>query len=241
MQKIALPKKIEFKKNKDEKNRGEIIINPLYPGYGITIGNVLRRILLSSLSGAAPIGVKIEGVSHEFMAQSNIKEDVIELILNIKELKLKVFSEEVVKLELKSHGKKDVKASDIKKNSDVEIINKDLVIGNITDMAGNLEMEIFVKQGMGYEMSENREEKNKEIGYIEIDSIYTPVLSVGIKNENIRVGKMTNWDSLTLDIETDGTITSEEAFYKSVDIAMEQFGALLNKSDKKEKKDKKTK
>ena len=252
MQKIALPKKIEFKKNKEEENRGEVIVNPLYPGYGTTIGNVLRRVLLSSLPGAAPIGVKIKGVSHEFMAQPNIKEDVLELILNIKELKLKVFSEEIVKLELKAHGTKEVKARDIKKNSDVEIINKDLIIGNITDMFGNLEMEIFVKQGMGYEMSENREEKSKEIGYIEIDSVYTPVLSVGIENENVRVGKMTNWDSLILDIKTDGTITPEEAFYKAVDILMEQFGALLKKEEKKkdkkeekaekaEKKDKKTK
>jgi len=237
--KIALPQKIKFQKGKED-NQGEIIIEPCYPGYGITLGNAIRRVLLSSLPGAAPIGVKIKGVDHEFMTLPHLKEDVLEFILNLKMLKLKVFGDEPVKLELEVHGKKEIKASDIKKNSSVEIVNGDLVLGTITDMAGKLEAEIIVDNGMGYQSVESREGKSKELGYIEMDSIFSPVISVGINIENIRVGKMTNWEKLVLDIKTDGTITPEEAFNSSVDILVEQFNALVpeKKEAEKDKKEK---
>lgn len=226
MQSVALPKKIKFQKG-PELNQGQIIIEPCYPGYGITLGNSLRRVLLSSLAGAAPIGVKVKGVEHEFSTIPHLKEDVLELIMNLKQLKLKVFHDELVTLELDVHGEKEIKASDIKKNSLVEIINPDLVLGYITDMSGSLNMEIFVSQGMGYEMIENREKHENEISYIEMDSIFSPVISAGVKIENVRVGKMTNWDKLILNITTDGTINPEEAFQQAVKILIEQYNALV--------------
>jgi DNA-directed RNA polymerase subunit alpha len=225
MQNIALPQKIKYKKS-DEKNRGSVIIEPCFPGYGITLGNSIRRVLLSSLRGAAPVSVKIKGIDHEFMALPHLKEDILEFILNLKQLRLKVFTEEKVKLELEVHGKKEIKAGDIKKNPEVEIVNPELVLGTLTDMSGSLSAEIVVSEGMGYEMIENKEEKSREIGVIEMDSIFSPILLVGIKVENVRVGKMTNWDKLILDIKTDGTIDPEEAFDRSVKILIDQFNAI---------------
>ena len=200
-----------------------------YGGYGTTIGNALRRVLLSSLPGAAAVGIKIKGADHEFMALPHIKEDVLQIILNVKQLRLKVFSDEVVKLELDVRGEKPVKAKDIKKNSLVEIANPDLVLANITDVAGKLEMEIFVAKGLGYVTVESRESDKHEIGYIEMVFVFSPILSVGINIENTRVGKMTNWDKLILNLTSDGTISPKEAFNQSVDILIAQFGALIEK------------
>lgn len=223
---IALPKKIDFKTGNNP-NEGIITVEPLFPGYGMTLGNSLRRVLLSSLSGAAVIGVKIKGASHEFMALPNIKEDVLEIILNLKQLRLKIFTEEEVRLELKAKGKKTVTAADITKNSQVEIVNPKLVIANISDDNGSLEMEIIVKGGQGYKMSEGNKKENRELGYIEIDSMFSPVALVSLNVENTRIGKMTNWDKLILNIKTDGTITPKEAFDKAVKILVDQFSALL--------------
>ena len=211
MNKIALPQKIEFIKG-DKPNQGTVIIEPCYPGYGTTLGTALRIVMLSSLEGAAVVGVKIKGADHEFMALPHIKEDVLELVLNFKQIRLKVHSDDIIKLELSVHGEKEVTAADIKANSQVEIINKDLHLADITDMAGNLEVEISVARGRGYETLESRENDKKEIGYIAMDSIYSPVLAVGIDIENTRVGKMTNWDKLILNITTDGTISVEDSF-----------------------------
>jgi DNA-directed RNA polymerase subunit alpha len=224
---IALPKKIEIKSAQDP-NQGTIFVEPCYPGYGTTIGNAIRRVLLSSLPGAAVVGVKIKGASHEFMALPHVKEDVLEIVLNLKLLCLKVHSDEIIKLELDVHGEKEVTAKDIKPNSDVEIANKDLILAHITDMAGNLSLEIFVSKGRGYETVENREKKNSEIGYIEIDSIFSPILNVGLDISNVRVGKMTNWEKLAIDVLTDGTITPEEAFYEAVKILISQFNAIIS-------------
>ncbi|MFH1427819.1 MAG: DNA-directed RNA polymerase subunit alpha [Patescibacteria group bacterium] len=230
MENISLPKKINFKDG-DKPNQSLAIIEPCYPGYGMTIGNSLRRVLLSSLPGAAVVGVKIKGANHEFMTIPHIKEDVLELVLNLKQLRIKVFSDEEVKLELDVHSKKEVKASDISKNSKVEIINKDLHIAEITDMAGNLNLEIYVSRGRGYRPVESIEEKRDDIGFIEIDSIFSPVKFVSINIENVRVGKMTNWDKLILNIMTDGTITPEEAFNQAVNILIDQFSALNNNNE----------
>ncbi len=240
---IALPKKIEFQKG-DEPNQKLVVIEPCFRGYGTTLGNALRRVLLSSLPGAAVVGVKIKNASHEFKGAPHVKEDVLEIILNLKKLRLKVHSEETVKLELDAHGEKEIKASDIKKNGQVEIINQNLVLANITDIAGSLNMEIFVSRGMGYETIESREGEKHETGYIEIDSIFTPILAVSVNVENVRVGKMTDWDKLTLDIKTDGTITPEEAFKKAAEILIEQFSSLTGKklepAEEKKEAEKKT-
>jgi DNA-directed RNA polymerase subunit alpha len=240
MEKIALAKKIEF--NQDPKsNDGSVIIEPLHPGYGMTLGNSLRRVLLSSLSGAAVVGVKIKGVKHEFMSLAGVKEDVIDIILNLKQLRLKIFSEseEPIKLEINVKGKKQVTAADIEKNSQVEIISKDLVLANTTEATSNLNMEIYVAKGKGYSLVEKNKKEGKEIDYIEIDSIFSPILSVSAKVENVRVGKMTNWDKLILEVGTDGTLSVKEAFEKSVNILIEQFKSLVDLSD--DNKDLKTK
>jgi len=244
MESIAKPNKINFKKGKAP-NQSSVEIEPFYPGYGMTVGNSMRRVLLSSLDGAAVIGVKIEGVTHEFSTISHIKEDVLEIIMNLKELRLKLFSEEDIKIELDVAGKKQVTAGDIKADSQVEIVNPELVLANITDMAGSLKMEISVGRGRGYRPVESLVEKDKknEIGYIEMDSVFSPVLSAGLKVENVRVGKMTNWDKLIIDITTDGTITPEEAFQGATDILVDQFknlqGSLSGEEVKEEKKEEK--
>jgi len=225
MQKIALPKKIEFKAGEDA-GEGQVIIEPLYSGYGMTLGNPLRRILLSSLPGAAVIGVKIKGVSHEFMALPGVKDDILEIILNLKQLRLKMMGdEEEGTLVLKAKGKGKVTAADIEKNSNIVVVNPELLLAELTDDNASLEMEIFVKEGRGYKMSEGGKRDN-EIGYIEIDSIFSPVLSVSIDVEDARVGKMTNWDKLILNIKTDKTITPQEAFEESVKILVDQLSSL---------------
>ncbi|MCF7819899.1 MAG: DNA-directed RNA polymerase subunit alpha [Candidatus Pacebacteria bacterium] len=235
MDNVALPNKIEFSQG-DEPNSGIVTIEPLYIGYGMTLGNSLRRVLLSSLEGAAVTGVKIKGANHEFMALDHIKEDVLELLLNLKELRLKVFTDEEVKLELHVTGKKKVTAKDIEANSDVEIINNDLEIATITDDKGSLDMEIFVAKGLGYKMSDSDKKENKDIGYLEIDSVFSPITAVSLKVENARVGKMTNWDKLILNIATDGTISPKDAFNKAVQILVEQFSVLTFAEGTKEKK-----
>jgi len=236
MHKIALPKKISFLPA--EENRGQIIIEPLAPGYGTTIGNALRRVLLASLSGTAVIGAKIEGASHEFMALPNIKEDILEIMLNLKKIRFKLDEGvDEARLNLSAFGEKAVTGADIEKQAGVTVVNPELVLAHITDMSGKLAIEIFVRRGLGYETIESREEGKKELGYIEIDSIFSPVLSVALNIENVRVGKMVNWEKLILDVETDGTVDFEDAFHKANEILIEQFIGLkeiaLNKTDDK--------
>jgi DNA-directed RNA polymerase subunit alpha len=234
MENILLPSKIEFKEGKN-KNEGTVVIEPCHQGYGTTLGNALRRVLLSSLPGAAVTAIKIKGVSHEFSAMPYVKEDIIEIILNLKQLRLKVFSEEPVRLNLKVKGEKDAKAKDIEKSSAIEIINPDLHIATLTNKNAELEMEIFASQGRGYVPTESQEKENLEIGVIAVDSIFTPIKNVGYKVEDTRVGQITNYDKLTLTIETDGTISPKEAFLQAVNILMDHF-KLLSEIDKKKEK-----
>lgn len=226
MENIALPKKVDFLAGKND-NEGVIVVEPLYPGYGMTLGNSLRRVLLSSLPGAAVVGVKIKGASHEFMTLPGVQEDVLEVILNIKQLRLKVYGDEEVRLELKAKGKQVVTAANISKNSEVEIKNQDLVLATLTEDKASLEVEIVVRPGRGYRLSEGAKRENNELGYIEIDSIFSPVLSVSLDVENTRVGKMTNWDKLLITLKTDGTLSPVEAFQQATQILVDQFSALL--------------
>jgi DNA-directed RNA polymerase subunit alpha len=228
MENIAKPANINFGEGENN-NEGIITVEPCYPGYGTTLGNSLRRVLLSSLPGAAVTGVKIEGATHEFTGIPHIKEDILEVILNLKNLKVRMDTDEEIKLELKAHGEKQVTAGDITKNSQVEIVNPDLVIANITDMSGSLNMEIFVEKGRGYRPVEAEENKGKEkdAGTIDMDAAFSPIQSVSVNVENVRVGKMTNWDKLILNISTDGTITPREAFEDSVKILIDQFNSLI--------------
>lgn len=238
MESIAKPNKINHQAG-DKPNQGIVTIEPFYPGYGMTLGNSLRRVLLSSLPGAAVTGVKIKGAGHEFATLSHVKEDVLEIILNLKKLRLKVTGEEDQKLELDVTGKKEVKAKDIKKNSSVEVVNPDLTLANITDVGGNLNMEITVSPGRGYKSVEQKKSDKQDIGFIEMDAVFSPVISAGINVENVRVGKMTNWDKLILDITTDGSIEPKEAFEESVKILVEQFNSLIDLNTEKKASKKK--
>ncbi|MBI5254745.1 DNA-directed RNA polymerase subunit alpha [Candidatus Falkowbacteria bacterium] len=234
MDKFLLPSKIRYEEI--DKNKANLIVEPLYFGYGTTIGNMLRRVLLSSLPGAAVTAVKINGVAQEFSAIPNIKEDVLEICLNLKGLRLKVFSDEPIKLTLKAKGEKKVTAKDIEKNSSVEIANPDLHIATISDKAGVLEMEITVEKGRGYWPTEERKKQDLEIGTIMIDALFTPVVNVGYQVENTRVGDITNYDKLTMNIETDKTITPKEAIEQAVKI-LEDHLVLLKGEEAVEKKD----
>lgn len=224
MEKLLLPTKIEY--TEKGHNRGQFIIEPCYYGYGMTIGNALRRVLLSSLPGAAITAVKINGVEHEFSTMPHIKEDVVELILNFKKVALKVYNDEPVKLLLKVKGEKEVKAGDIEKNSAVEIVNPELHLAYLTDSKADLSVEIIVNQGRGYVPTEQRSREKLDLGMIAIDAIYTPVMNVGFKVSETRVGQITNYDSLQLEVETNGSITPEEAFHQAVEILLDHFNLL---------------
>ncbi len=234
MEQILLPSKIDFKEGKN-KNEGILVVEPCYQGYGTTLGNALRRVLLSSLPGAAVTAVKIKGVTHEFSSLPYIKEDVIEIILNLKQLRLRIFSEEPVRLTLKIKGKKEVKAKDIEKSSQVEIVNPDLPIATLTNDKAELEIEIFASQGRGYVPTESQDKKDLELGTIAIDSVFTPIRNVGFKVEDTRVGQITNYDKLTLNIETDGTISPKEALKQAVSTLNDYFELLLAFDQPKEK------
>lgn len=233
MQTIPLPSKIEIKENKENKNQAEVIIEPCYPGYGVTLGNALRRVLLSSLNGAAVVGVRIKGVAHEFSAFPYVKEDILEIILNLKLLRLKltIHSDEPIVLNLKAKGEKVVKAKEIEAVAGVEIINPSLKIATLTDEKANLDMKLWIKEGRGYTTSEELKKNDFEVGVIICDAIFTPVVKVGLNIENIRVGERTDYDKLILNIETDGSITPKEALEKSAKILVEQFNFIVGEKE----------
>jgi len=221
MENISLPNKISFEELGGNKYR--VVMEPLYPGYGMTVGNSMRRILLSSLPGAAVTSVKIKGVDHEFSTVPNVKEDVVEIILNLKQMRIKVFSDHPVKLELKAKGEKIVTAGDFKKNSDVEIVNPSLHIATLDNKSADLEMEVVVGTGRGYVPVEMRENEKMEIGTIAIDAIYTPMKNVNFQVQSVRVGQITNYDQLTITLETDGTVNGKDAIETSAKILLDHY------------------
>lgn len=226
MENILLPSTIKFEQG-TRPNEGVLVVEPCFHGYGTTLGNALRRVLLSSLPGAAVTAVKIKGGTHEFQALPNVKEDMLEVILNLKGLRLKCFSEEPVRLTVKAKGARVVTAADIEPNSDVEIVNPDMKIATITEDGGTFEAELTVGRGRGYVPTEERVGEVNDIGTIAIDSLYSPVRNVGYRVENTRVGEITNYDKLVMTIETDGTITPEEAVKESAKILIDYFSILL--------------
>lgn len=228
MKNISFPTK--FENIEIEKNKRQFIIEPFYPGYGITIGNALRRILLSSLPGAAITAVKIMGVDHEFSTIPNVKEDVVDILLNIKNIRVKVAGEleEPLKLTMKVNGEKDALAGDFDKQAGVEITNPDFKIATVTDAAGAFELEAWVEKGRGYLPIEMRLKSDKEIGVIEVDALFSPVKQVGFKTENVRVGEMTNYDRVIIDVETDGTVECQSALEEAIKILTEQYNHLYD-------------
>lgn len=228
MEAIPLPNQVQLVS--EDGNRYVFVMEPLYPGYGQTIGNGLRRVLLSSMPGAAVTAVKIKWADHEFSTLPNIKEDVVQIILNLKQLRLKVHTEEPVRLSLKIKGEKNVTAGDIKKTDLVEVVNPNLHIATLDNKNAELDMEIIVQQGRGYVPVEMRENEKHEIGMIAVDAIYTPIKNVNFEISNVRVGQITNFDKLTITMETDGTITGNEALNIAAHILVDHFQMLINDS-----------
>jgi len=226
MENIPLPTNIYFEAG-ERPHEGVLVVEPCFPGYGTTLGNALRRVLLSSLPGAAITAVKIKGVKHEYQAIENVKEDALEVILNLKGIRVKLFSEEPVKLTLNVTGKKSVTAADFDANADVEIINKDAKIATLTEDAGNLEMEVTIEKGRGYSPTEERLNNDHNIGTMPIDSLFSPVRNVGYRVENTRVGDITNYDKLLLNIETDGSISAEEAVHEAGRLLIDHFTLFM--------------
>lgn len=224
MQTVSLPQKPKFI-SIDEKS-GKFEILGCYPGYGMTLGNALRRVLLASLKGAAITSVKIKGISHEFSTIDGVMEDAVQIIMNLKKIRFKMHEDEPVKISLKSKGEGKITAKEIKCPSSIEVVNKDQVIATITDKKTELEMELEVSSGLGYVPIEQQYRPEKEIGVIAIDAVYTPIQRVNYEVENMRVGKRTDYNKITLEIVTDGSITPEEAFKKAVSILVEQFSVL---------------
>lgn len=204
---------------------GKYVIEPLERGYGTTLGNSLRRILLSSLPGVATTSVKIDGVLHEFSTIKGVKEDVTEIILNIKELALRMDDEGSKVLHLDVKGSNVIKAGDIQVEEGIEIINKDLHIATLED-DGHLNIEITVNKGRGY-VPQNKNKIENSIGHIPIDSIYTPVKRVNFMVENTRVGQITDYDKLTIEVWTNGSIKVDEAISYSSKILIEHFKLFL--------------
>ncbi|MFA5188361.1 MAG: DNA-directed RNA polymerase subunit alpha [Patescibacteria group bacterium] len=229
MENIFLPSKIELKEEKNS-NLAILTVEPLYHGYGTTLGNALRRVLLSSLPGAAATAIKIKGAPHEFSALTGIYEDILQIVLNVKLLRLKLYSDEPVVLKVVKKGMGDVLAGDIAKDANVEIINPDLKIATITDKGTEFNMEIIVEKGRGFEPTENRSKENLSVGTIAIDSIFTPIKDVGFKVENTRVGQITNFDKLTLTLETDGTISPREAINFCAKMLIDHFNLLISET-----------
>ncbi|MBZ9577779.1 DNA-directed RNA polymerase subunit alpha [Patescibacteria group bacterium] len=219
---ILLPKQPKIISKKENWARFEI--EALYPGYGVTIGNSLRRVLLSSLPGVAVTQTKIKGIQHEFSVIPGVLEDVITIVMNLKQLRFKMYTDEPQKVTLKIKGEKKVKGSDFKFPSQVELVNKSCYLATLTNKKAELGMEIQVERGVGYEPVERRKKQGKlEVGVISIDAIFTPVKRVSYKVENMRVGERTDFDRLYLDIETDGTVTPEEAFFQASEILVKHF------------------
>ncbi len=222
--------KIECVETSEDGSYGKFVIEPLERGYGITLGNSLRRILLSSLPGAAVTSIKIDGVLHEFSTVPGVKEDVVELVLNLKELALKINGEGPRTMYIDAKGEGEVTAGDIKTEGDVEIVNKDLHIATLNEDA-RLYMEININKGRGYVSSEKNKEPNQPIGVIPVDSIYTPVKRVNYSVEDTRVGQVTDYDRLIFEIWTNSTIKPDEALSLAAKILIEHLKLFMTLTD----------
>lgn len=222
---ISLPSKPKVTQKKE--NTAVFEIEGLYPGFGVTIGSSLRRVLFSSLEGAAVTQIKIEGVQHEFSTLPGVLEDVITIILNIKQLRFKVHGDEPQKAFLKVTGDKEVKGSDIELPTQVELASKDIHIATLTDKKASLNIKFQIEKGLGYVTAEQDKREKLEVGEISIDAIFTPIKGVNFRVENMRMGKRTDFNRLFLEIETDGTITPEKAFHEASEILVKHFSSFL--------------
>lgn len=214
-----------------EKDTNQVVFEyePIAPGYGITLGHALRRVLLSSLKGSAITSVKIEGASHEFSTIKGVKEDTTDIILNLKHLTVKSYSDEPVTIKLSKKGPGIVYAKDFAKNSNIEILDQDYPIATL-EKDGKLNIEVVVEQGFGYVPVEKRQNEQHPIGTIAVDAIFNPIRKINYMVDNARVGSNTNYNKLTFDITTNGTITPNEALEKSIEILNTYLVAMMPQS-----------
>jgi len=224
---FQIPQKVEIEEETHTQNYGRFYAEPFERGFGTTIGNALRRVLLSSITGAAVISIKIEGVLHEFSTIPGIKEDVTDIVLNIKNLRLKLHTDKTKSIRLRKKGPGDAKAKDIIHDADVEILTPDLHIATL-DKEANLDIEMIVKIGRGYVPAERNKEEEAAIGVIPVDSIFSPIRKVNVAVENARVGRITDYDKLILDIWTDGSVKPEEALAYAAKNLKDHLSIFIN-------------
>ena len=207
-------------------NVATFVVKPLEPGYGNTLGNSLRRVLLSSINGAAIVAFKIDGVSHEFTSIEGVKEDVVDIMLNLKNIKFKAHTDSPVELRLEKTGAGVITAADIQASADMEVVNPDQIIATIDDAKTKFVMDLVVESGHGYRTIEESSEDRIHSDMIAVDAIFTPVLRVRYKVDNTRVGQVSNLDKLNITIETDGSLSPREAFEQASAILANQYTAL---------------
>ena len=217
-----IPKILEKPVNE---NQSIFVIEPLLPGYGVTMGNALRRVLLSSLPGTAISSIKIDGAAHEFSAIPHVKEDMIEIIMNLRKINFKSYSDEPITANLTAKGPKVITAADFKLPSDVEVLNPDQYVATL-DKSANFDLEVVLEQGRGFRPTEDRKIDKSDIGRISIDSVFSPVKLINFKVENTRVGQMTNFDKIELDITTNGSISPRDALTVARKILVHHFNYI---------------
>ncbi len=237
--KILVPSKPKV--IKEEGVFGSYEISGLYPGYGHTLGNSLRRIILSSIEGAAITSIKVKGVSHEFSSMEGVKEDVVTMILNLKKVRFNIATDEPQTISLSIKGPKVITGKDFKLPGQVEIMTPDAYIAEITDKNGEIDMELQIEKGLGYLPKEVLQKERVEIGSIALDALFSPIKRVGYEVENMRVGGRTDFNKLTLSIETDGSITPREALEKSIKIMIDQLKAIVGFKEEDEVEEKEEK
>jgi DNA-directed RNA polymerase subunit alpha len=226
-QELIKPNKVEVSASRDPSRSGRVVVEPLERGFGLTLGNALRRILLSSLQGAAVTSIRIDGVLHEFSSIPGVREDVTDIVLNVKSLALRCHGDGTKRLRISAEGPCEVKAGMIEAPSDVEIINPNLVICTLGDKA-KLNMELAVSSGKGYRPAAQNRPEDAPIGMIPVDSIFSPVRKVSYKVEDTRVGQITDYDKLVLDIETNGAVRPEDAVAYAARIMQDQLQVFVN-------------
>ena len=229
-QELKKPNTLEIKSGTDAKRRATFVAEPLERGFGLTLGNALRRVLLSSLQGAAITSIKIENVLHEFSSLAGVREDVTDIVLNVKQIAIKMQGEGPKRLQLSATGPAEVKAGDIAVTGDIEIMNKDLVICHL-DEGATLNMELTADTGKGYVPAVSNRPVDAPIGLIPVDSLYSPVRQVSYKVDNARIGQELDYDKLSLTVETDGTVTPEDAVAYAARILQDQLSLFVHFED----------
>jgi len=229
MRELVRPQRIDFDKETLSDTYGKLIVEPLERGYGITLGNAFRRVLLSSIPGVAVTSVRIEGISHEFSTIPGVKEDVLEIIQNLKQIRGKIFGEEEKKVRIDVKGPLDLRASYFQNDKEIEIVNPDLHIATLDNEKTHLIMEVTLAKGRGYVEANENKKPDQPLGTIPIDSIFTPIKKVNYEVKPVQIGKRESYDCLILEIFTDGTITPEEALKEAAEILGEYLRLFITK------------